>query len=213
MARRIPTTREIEIQVGTPHVRIGPRHEVAQFLKAKVDARDWVGVVDLEIGVFVDPSGRASCHTLDFTAEPPTAISGAALDSLPLARTVERVFRDSIIELEPVPGEDDAVRVSRAQAEDVARLVPGAEDAPKRGRRRTEDRIERSGTLYREAVTAGLPPTKHVARELGVSRSTARRYVALALLDDERLTAADGGRLAGKRREKHLPSRAVAGGF
>jgi hypothetical protein len=129
------------------------------------------------------------CHWRGFEGP----VTGETLRHLPIAR-LTKLATDQVA-LRLVSDEDGSVRaVSAHPPEDLAvgeerRVeIAGEVDANfarqtksprRRGPLREED-LKRVAEVYRGAIARGRPPTKTVAGELGVARSTAGRWVAEA---------------------------------
>ena len=139
------------------------------------------GHPDLTMHVHVDSATSWRCTSLHVDVGPEGEITTEKLKELPLWDLATGVIAHAIwtpvsggkrgeIKMGPSPDEPDA----RAKLFSVARQ--------RRVRSRvTPAKLERVAEIYRQAVEAGDPaPTNAVAAELGLSRSTAGRYVLRA---------------------------------
>jgi Family of unknown function (DUF6214) len=96
--------------------------------------------------------------------------------------TVDRIIRDAlsklsrqVIDAEAETGVRGAFRIKEG-GQVYVQEAPG----PGRGRRTTDERLERVAEIYRGALAEGRPPVNAVADDLPASRSTAGRLVGQA---------------------------------
>lgn len=132
---------------------------------------------------FAMVGGRVECVRVEIGAsfdnpgEPdPRPIQASDLRRLRLGELVEHAKRRRLRELEAILSDEGFPQVARRRAR---RALPDARDAVGKPRLSDAD-LDEVAAIYRAAWARGDPPTKAVADELHVARSTANKRVARA---------------------------------
>ena len=182
-------------EAGKPEVWLqSDRLYIPRAVQAVVEPEDWPGGMRLEVGFEVSDDGKPLCREVRIQAPEGSVVTGQVLKEVTLPRIMAAAMVDAAWQHDP-----DTGQIGAAQRSEMEDRYPESMKRSTRGRRRSDDFLERIVKLYRHALETGQPPSCFIEREEKVDRSTVRRWLKDAegrgLLPEGRLSAADGGRL------------------
>jgi hypothetical protein len=180
---RLP--REDLVTISSDWDRVVPLDEGRRLVPRRFLATIFHGHYAVELEVEVDDRGAGTCRSvriwpIERLAE---SVSGEELDRLSFDELVRRAVAHAAMRSTAVargPSGNPSHLLTNAEGDDFYRQLTKGARRPRKGSPVTDSNLQTVADVYRMAVERGDPPTKTVANQLHIARSTAGRWVQKA---------------------------------